>query len=145
VDEQIEQTVDRRLEPLQEQLRETVREDSLKTSAGLEALIESRFQALREEMGGKDRQIEDLRARVEGQDRNLLELVVTLGESCLRAAERISPSNASPNGSAPTSGADGDLPAFAQAEPRKPVWSIPIVSSFLIATTGLVALHYLVT
>jgi hypothetical protein len=35
------------------------------------------------------------------------------------------------------------LPGFARARPRKPLWRIPIVSSFLFATGSLLLLHYL--
>ncbi len=136
VDEQIERTIQSRLQSLQEQLRE----------------------AFREETAAKDRQIEEFRARLDNQDRNVLELVLALGQSCLQAAERISPPAPTPaSPPAPPSGANGsssgslialegasDLPAFARPQARKPFWRIPMVSSFLFATTGLLALHYLV-
>ena len=38
---------------------------------------------------------------------------------------------------------DPELPSFARQGGRKPLWRPPIVSCFLIATTGLLALHYL--
>ncbi len=39
--------------------------------------------------------------------------------------------------------ADAGLPGFARTRPRKPLWRPPIVSSFLMATGGLLLLHYL--
>jgi hypothetical protein len=39
--------------------------------------------------------------------------------------------------------ADPVVPAFARPLQRKPLWRIPIVSSFLFATAGLLLLHYL--
>jgi hypothetical protein len=39
--------------------------------------------------------------------------------------------------------ADPDLPGFARARPRKALWRLPVVSSFLAATGGLLLLHYL--
>ena len=38
---------------------------------------------------------------------------------------------------------DAGLPGFARTRPRKPLWRPPIVSSFLMATGGLLLLHYL--
>jgi hypothetical protein len=35
------------------------------------------------------------------------------------------------------------LPAFARPLQHKPLWRIPIVSSFLLATGGLLLAHYL--
>ena len=39
--------------------------------------------------------------------------------------------------------ADAALPAFARPLQRKALWRIPIVSSFLLATGGLLLAHYL--
>ena len=37
---------------------------------------------------------------------------------------------------------DAGLPGFARTRPRKPLWRLPIVSSFLLATGSLLLLHY---
>jgi len=140
VDEQIATTIATRLQAVEEELRETVREES--------------------RLSGQDQQIAELRQRVESQDRNLLSLVMALGHSCLEAAERISPAESPvpppPPPAASGAGgsltpeeirvepaADPELPGFARARPRQPLWRIPIVSSFLAATGGLLLLHYL--
>ena len=85
---------------------------------------------------------------------------MALGHSCLEAAERISPAESPvpppPPPAASGAGgsltpeeirvepaADPELPGFARARPRQPLWRIPIVSSFLAATGGLLLLHYL--
>jgi DNA anti-recombination protein RmuC len=134
VDEQITKTVATRLQTLEEQLRETVREEA--------------------RLSGQDQQIAELRQRVESQEGNLLSLVMALGQSCLQAAERIPPA-APPPASGGAGGAavateirvepaaDPDLPGFARARERKPLWRIPMVSCFLFATGSLLALHYL--
>jgi hypothetical protein len=140
VDEQINQTIAARWQAVEEQLRETIREE-IRAS-------------------GNDHQIAELRERVESQERNVLNLVMALGQSCLQAAERMSPAErpVPPPPPPPASGtagraatptetrvepaADQDLPGFARARPRGPLWRIPIVSSFLFATGGLLLLHY---
>jgi hypothetical protein len=134
VDEQITKTVATRLQTLEEQLRETVREEA--------------------RLSGQDQQIAELRQRVESQEGNLLSLVMALGQSCLQAAERIPPAAPPPasggagGAAVPTEirvepAADPDLPGFARAWERKPLWRVPMVSCFLFATGSLLALHYL--
>ena len=134
VDEQITKTVATRLQTLEEQLRETVREEA--------------------RLSGQDQQIAELRQRVESQEGNLLSLVMALGQSCLQAAERIPPAAPPPasggagGAAVPTEirvepAADPDLPGFARARERKPLWRVPMVSCFLFATGSLLALHYL--
>jgi hypothetical protein len=140
MDEQITTTIAARLQEVEEHLRETMRE-------------ETRF-------SGKDQQIAELRERVESQERNVLNLMMALGQSCLQAVERISPAEpplrlppppasgsaggtATPPETRIEPAADPELPGFARARPRKPLWRIPIVSSFLFATGSLLLLHYL--
>jgi hypothetical protein len=104
---------------------------------------------------------------------------MALGQSCLRAMERIAPAEppsppapptlpARPAITVATNGtahetrtalavepapepepaveapaADPALPAFARPLQRKPLWRVPIVSSFLLATASLLLSHYL--
>ena len=164
VDDQISKTIADRLQPVEERLRQTVREEvrTAAETAAAQQSFDAKIQALHEELTAKDRQIADLRDLLEEHDRTVLDLVVSLGQSCLQAAERISvPVNSrlenssgadaiatemtpaappeAPTGPAPT----GDLPGFAQQRPAKPLWRLPIVSSFLFATCGLLLLHYI--
>jgi hypothetical protein len=67
--------------------------------------------SIREETRLKDQQIAELRERMERQERNLLNLVMALGQSCLQAAGRISPEEARETPSQPPSVADPELPA----------------------------------
>jgi chorismate mutase len=139
VDQQIATAIATRLQAVEEAMRETVREEI--------------------RLSGQGQQIAELRERVEGQDRNLLSLVMALGHSCLEAAGRISPADSPAPPPPPETGgaggpltppearvepaADPELPAFARTRPRQPLWRIPIVPSFLAATGGLLLLHYL--
>jgi hypothetical protein len=156
VDEQIEKTIQTRLEAIQQQMRDSVREESLNMlanfRAGMEKLIEAHLQPLRDERGSSERQIVDLCARLEKQEHSFSDLVQGLRQSWMQAAERIGVprstySNGGGGASAETyiiAAADSDLPGFARQRPAKRHWQIPAVSCFLLATTGLLALHYLV-
>ena len=89
VDDQIATTIAARLQAVEERLRDTIREEV--------------------RLSGKDQQIAELRDRVERQERNLLNLVMALGQSCLQAAGHISP--AEPQLPAPPAN-DPELPAL---------------------------------
>jgi hypothetical protein len=146
MDEQIAKTIAARLQTVEEELRETIREQA--------------------RLNGQDQQIAELRERMESQERNVRNLVTALGESCLEAAGRIPPGEPPvppppvppPPASPPASAAGGDaappetpvepaadreLPGFARARPRKPLWRTPIISSLLFAMGSLLLLHYL--
>jgi len=119
VEEQIAATIDIRLAPIEERLQ--------------------RLQPVHEE-------IAELRERVAENDQKTLELVLALGQLCLQTAERLSLTN--------TLTRDADAPPVpekvaeqaeaADAEaPKRPLWRIPLVSSFFMAAGGLLLLHYL--
>jgi hypothetical protein len=76
VDDQIAAAITARWQALEGRLRDTIREEI--------------------RLSGKDQQIAELRERVERQERNLLNLVMTLGQSCLQAAGNISPEEPPP-------------------------------------------------
>ena len=63
VDEQIATTVTARLQTVEENLRETIREEI--------------------RLSSKDQQIAELRERIDSQERNVLDVVMQLGQSCL--------------------------------------------------------------
>jgi hypothetical protein len=137
VDEQIVKTVAARLLAVEQELRETIREES--------------------RLNGKEQEIAELRERMDGQDRAVRDLLTALGKGCLQAVEGMAsvepaspppPPAAGGGGAAPAEAAvepaaDPDLPGFARARPRKALWRLPVVSSFLAATGGLLLLHYL--
>ena len=153
VDEQISKTIADRLEPLEARLQQSLREElrvaAETTSVAAQQAFDARLQTLQDALAAKDRQLGDLRRLLEEHDRTVLDLVVSLGHSCLQAAERISvPVSARPVEPAPPAAPeapapDPDLPGFAQQPPAKALWRLPIVSSFLMATCGLLLLHYI--
>jgi phage shock protein A len=132
-------------------------------AAAAEAAIEMNLAPLRAE-------IAETRRRLADNDHSTLDLILAIGQMCRQAAERIpvpaplppqsttSLSNTEPpvNGSgdsadpapeAPVVSLDPSLesppPAFTQLKKATSLWRIPMVSSFLLATGGLLLLHYL--
>jgi hypothetical protein len=90
VETQIEAGVNARLAPMEEQLRAAVREETQQATNLLAA---------------------ELERRLEARDRSVLQLMLTLGQTCLETAERMSPpaAESSPPPSAPPS--DEAVPA----------------------------------
>ena len=74
VEEQIDAGVAARLAPMEQQLRDVVREETERIGDQLAAQLEERLLA---------------------RDRNVLNLMLTLGQSCLETAERMAPAAAS--------------------------------------------------
>lgn len=87
-------------------------------------------------------------------DRELLEMVLSLGRLCVQIAERLSPP-VTANESACVNGGPSIQPAIPAPAPAKAVipepappppkafWRLPLVSSFFVVTGGLLLLHYL--
>ena len=94
VDEQISRTVDDRLQPMEQRLQQAVREElrtaSETAASALRHEFDAKVQGMNAELAAKDRQVAELRRLVEEHDHTVLDLVVSLGQSCLQAAERIS-------------------------------------------------------
>jgi len=125
VEEQIDAGIDARMESVGELLRETIREEAQRASHAAAA---------------------DLERRLSDRDRQMLEMVLALGQTCLDTAERMSPpTRGGATMSATTIQPAGDLalPSFARAQPAQGAWRIPAVSSFFAVTCGLLLLHYL--
>jgi hypothetical protein len=125
VEEQIEAGIAARMDSVEQQLREAIREEAQRTSDMVAA---------------------DLERRLAGRDRQMLEMVLALGQTCLDTAERMSPPAGGGAAAAMATiqpAGDFVLPSFARSEPPKGVWRIPAVSSFFAITCGLLLLHYL--
>jgi phage shock protein A len=150
----------------EEQLREEMQRVADRASsfdASAEAVIETRLAPLRVE-------ITEMRQRLAESDRSVLDLILGIGQMCRQAAERITDSAPLPPESAPppantepplnaTSDApgaapeepgvamdpplDSSAPAFTQLKRATSLWRVPLVSSFLVTTGGLLLLHYL--
>jgi hypothetical protein len=122
MDEQIAKTVATRMQTFEAEMRAAVREEAKAADHG--------------------RQLAELRELMETQDRNMRSMVQALGESCLKAA---TPTRREEPPAEPQAldEPNGDLPGFATPRPRKPLWRLPIVSSFVAATGSLLMMHYL--
>jgi len=121
MDEQIAKTVAARMQTFEGEMRAAVREEAKAADHG--------------------RQLAELRELMETQDRNVRSMVQGLGESFLKAATPPVPEE-SPAGIDPSESA-AVLPDFARPRPRKPLWRLPVVSSFVAATGSLLLMHYL--
>jgi hypothetical protein len=146
VDEQIAATIDVRLAPLETELRQEIREQAERV-AGMAAVASDEHVATR--MQPIQEAVSDLSRRLQDNDRNTLELVLQLGQLCLHTAERLSVRE--PDLAVEKAPEPAQEPALASAETESPaapdaaklLWRIPIVSSFFMATGGLLLLHYL--
>src|SRR5205807_2578001 len=95
------------------------------------APVDDRVQPIQEE-------VVDLRRRVGENDRDTLVLVLAIGRLCLQTAERLAPVPETAPETAPLEQVEAP-----QANPAKPVWRVPLVSSFFFVSGGLLLLHYL--
>ena len=151
----------------EEQLRQEIQRVAERASTfdvpAAEAVIETKLAPLRVE-------ITEMRQRLAESDRSVLDLILALGQMCRKAAERITDAAPLPPGSAPptsntepplnrtgdSTGAapkepevstdppfEASAPAFTQMKKATSLWRVPAVSSFLLATGGLLLLHYL--
>jgi hypothetical protein len=141
MDEHIAAAINARLAPLETQLRQEIR-DQAGRAAGLVASAADEY--LNDRLQPVQNEIAELDRRLGENDRNTLDLILALGQVCLQTAERLSPP-AMPEPPAPIEAAPPD-PASAPtqtAEPAQFPWRAPMISSFFIATAGLLLLHYL--
>jgi len=122
MDEQIAKSVAARMQTFEGEMRAAMREEAKAADHG--------------------RQLAELRELMETQDRNMRNMVQALGESFLKAATPPVPEGP-PAETTPPDAAAGDLPDFARPRPRKPLWRVPVVSSFVAATGSLLLMHYL--
>lgn len=130
------------------------------------ARVEENLAPLRAETVRKEQELANLKSRLQEAEQNVLDVILGIGQVCRQAAERINgPSHLSPGapaeaGNAPkppaptpiaaappaieTDSATGiEPPNFTQRAAPGRLWRIPLVSSLVISTTGLLLLHYL--
>ena len=157
VEQQVAAAFEGRLRPL----------ESLVATA-VDATIEDRLALLRAEAAERNREIADLRERLADNDRNVLDLILAIGQMCREAAERIPVPGAPPAAVEPQAEPDAPAPEvpeepaaacapapvellpppespapdFTEAKPPARLWRVPLVSSFLLAAGGLLLLHY---
>ncbi len=148
---------------LREEIQRAADRSSSSAAAAAEAAIEVKLAPLRVE-------IAEMRQRLAESDRTVLDLILAIGQICRQAAERMTDSAPLPPKSAPPpSNTDpppneaGDslraapeepevsmdppvefsAPAFTQLKKPTSLWRVSAVSSFLLATGGLLLRHYL--
>jgi hypothetical protein len=168
VDEQIASTMEVRLAPVEMELREEIRTQAGRAAGVAAAVVDEQVV---ERMQPVETAVADLSRRLEENDRNTLELVLALGQLCLQTAERLSEPalemveaaraeqgavfqrtevvaepavvEAPPAGPVAEASRPEPLMFEASGPPSKAPWRIPLVSSFFVATGGLLLLHYL--
>lgn len=147
VNDQIAATVDLRVTPVETSLRQEIR-DQAGHVAGLAAAAADEHVA--ERMQPVENAVAGLSQRLEENDRNTLELVLALGQLCLQTAERLSVPVPAPPAVTIEEAAPEEAAATAEPQPEstpsgaaRTLWRIPMVSSFFVATGGLLLLHYL--
>ena len=162
VEERLAEAVSAQLGPIEERLREEIRQAA----------------------AAKHREIADLRQRITENDRNVLDVLLTVGDQFRQAAGRLggppapaevapapaieppaapAPSTATEAPPEPESTAepelppelppklppamdvrrDPDLPGFAQPRKASAAWNIPLMTSFVLAAGGVFFLQYL--
>ena len=150
-------------EQLREEIRRVADSSSNFDAAAAEAVIETKLVPLRVE-------ITEMRQRLAESDRAVLDLILAIGQMCRQAAERITDAAPPPPESAPPpshteppldgtgdslravpeepgismdSPMESSAPAFTQLKKATSLWRVPLVSSFLVTTGGLLLRHYL--
>ena len=86
--------------------------------------------------------VEDLRETIREEVRLSVKEERTVELRVAPSASPDPPPAPAPTPPAVEPAADAGLPGFARTRPRKPLWRPPIVTSFLLATGGLLLLHY---
>ena len=159
VEQQIAARMEVRAAELEERLREEVRQAAVRaTSLAAETMngvVERKLGLLRETVAERDREIADLRKRLAETDQRTLDLLSAIGQVCRQAAERMAPppvpGGEEPGDAVPPVQAEvapaaaeeilDETPRF-QVAPSHP-WTLPLVSSLLVASGCLACLHWL--
>jgi hypothetical protein len=149
-------------EQLREEIRRVADSSSSFDASAAEAVIETKLVPLRVE-------ITEMRQKLAESDRAVLDLILAIGQMCRQAAERITDSAPPPESAPPPSNTEppvdgtsdslraapkepgvsmdppleSSAPAFTQLKKATSLWRVPLVSSFLVTTGGLLLRHYL--
>jgi uncharacterized membrane protein YccC len=110
------------------------------------AAVDEKMGALREQVEAKAAEIATLQDRLQESDRNVLEVILGMGEMCRQVGERLShqPKKEEPGDSSrpPEMPPSSGVPGFAQHSGRS-VLHIPLLSSLAITAVGLYLLYFL--
>jgi hypothetical protein len=138
-------------------------------AAAVAASVEESLAPLRAEAARKERELIEVQSRLRESEKSMLDVILAIGQVCRQAADRMNtpshpspgapsdirktPEPAAPKPIAPiapappapetTKSTGIEPPDFTQRAAPSRLWRIPLVSSLLISTTGLVLLHYL--
>lgn len=131
---------------VEEQVAAQVEAGVEKLQRGVSAAVEEELGALREQIEMKASEIAALQERLQVSDRNVLEVILGMGEMCRQVGERLthqprkeSPADAdAPPEMPPSAG----VPGFAQHSGRN-VLHIPLLSSLALTAVGLYLLYFL--
>jgi hypothetical protein len=157
--EQVGELVDARGASLEQTLEPRV-------IAAVKAALELELAPLRAGVYEKERELSEMRQRLQESEHTMLEVIAAIGAACQKAAERVS---ATPSMQAPMPGvspmipagpavseagttgetgsasgpAPDEIPAFGKPAQPARLWRIPMVSSFVGMAIGLLLLRYL--
>lgn len=136
------------------------KEAAAAVAAASVGVVEEMLSPLRMEAAEKDRQIAELRQRLEDSDASLMELLNGIGQLIHQAAgrkaaapageapgetasERPVPAQLSESAEAADPSSDPSLPSFAKPGKSGRLWRVPLVSSLLIAAGGTAGAFFL--
>jgi chromosome segregation ATPase len=132
---------------VEEQVATQVEAGVEKLQQAVAAAVEEKMAALREQIEAKSSEITTLQERLQESDRNVLEVILGMGELCRQVGERLKQhpvpkeltgDSDSPSDVPPSAG----VPGFAQHSGRS-VLQIPLLSSLAITGVGLYLLYFL--
>jgi len=116
-----------------------------KLQQAVAAAVDEKVEALREQIETKAAEISSLQERLQESDRNVLEVILGMGELCRQVGDRLShqPKKESSNDSTapPEMPAGSAVPGFAQHSGRS-VLHIPLLSSLALTAVGLYLLYF---
>jgi len=131
---------------VEEQVAAQVEAGVEKLQQGVSAAVEEKLGALHEQIETKASEIAALQERLQVSDRNVLEVILGMGEMCRQVGERLShqPKKESPADAdaPPEMPPSGGVPGFAQHSGRS-VLHIPLLSSLALTAVGLYLLYFL--
>ena len=128
---------------VEEQVANQVEAGLEKLQQAVGAAVEERLGVLREQIEAKASEISTLQERLQESDRNVLEVILGMGEMCRQVGERLS-HHPKPQENADTAEVPPSVgvPGFAQHSGRN-VLHIPLLSSLAITAVGLYLLYFL--
>jgi len=155
VEEQLPARLEARAKEMEARLHEEIGHSAERAAAlaseALDSVIDGKLDRLRGELERKDREIAELRERLAAGSRVTRDLLAEIGRICREATEQMEAPPEENRGEAappeppsepPASESSSDLPPRFDVTPGRS-WSLPLVSSLLVASGCLFWLHWL--